>query len=184
MNILKEFFSMINPNHLIILPNKKIILVIYLLMFVILFLENAILPAFFLPGDSLLIVVGILIKKEVLNFFVTVGILTIAVSLGSWMSYLQGKFLKDKKYLQFWLSYLSQKSRKKAYHMFCKYGLCALFISRFIMLLRTVLPTLVGISGLNWLKFQLFNWISSFVWVLMLIIVGFFVGYSESFIFC
>lgn len=177
MNILKELLDLINQSHTILLTNRKLISFIYISIFIILFLETAIIPAFFLPGDSLLIIVGILIEKGILNFFIILGTSTIAVSLGSWISYLQGKFLKEKKIFKKWLSKLPHQSYQKAQDMLSKYGLCTLFISRFIMFIRTILPTIVGLSGLNNFKFQLFNWISSFLWVLILIIIGFILSY-------
>lgn len=181
MSTLKEFLDIVIQNYFIELSNRKFILVIYLLIFTILFLENAILPAFFLPGDSFLIVVGILIEKGILNFFITLGLLTIAVSLGSWISYLQGQFFKDKKILKNWLSRLPRQSYHKARYMLNKHGLCALFVGRFIIFIRTILPTIAGASGLNFVRFQLFNWVSSFLWVLMLIIIGLGLGYSGFF---
>lgn len=181
MNFLREFLNIVIHTHSLVLSNRKLVLIIYLLICVILFLENAILPAFFLPGDSLLIIVGILIEKGILNFFITLGLLTTAVSLGSWFSYLQGKIFRDKKILQNWVSRLPLRSYQKAYYMFNKHGLCALFFGRFIMFIRTVLPTIAGASGLDLFRFQLFNWISSFFWVLILIIIGFFLSYSEFF---
>lgn len=179
MNILKELLDVITQNDLVILPSKKLVLFIYLFICVILFLENAIIPAFLLPGDSLLIIVGILIKKGILSFILTLGLLTISVSLGSWVGYVQGKFLKNNKILKNWLSYLPIKSYQRAYYMFNKHGLCALFIGRFIILIRTILPTIAGILGLSYFRFQLCNWISSFCWVFILIIIGIFLGYSE-----
>lgn len=175
MNFLTELINIIVwKDNIVLFPNIWLVLTIYSLVFLVLFLENAILPAIFLPGDSLLILLGILIAKGILNFIVTLSILTVAASLGSWISYLQGKFLEKNKITQRWLSRLPYQFYEKANHMFDKYGLFVLFISRFIAFLRTVLPTVAGVSGLSGFRFQLFNWISSFLWVLMLIVLGFF----------
>ncbi|WHL25031.1 MAG: DedA family protein [Candidatus Blochmannia vicinus] len=181
MDILKELLNIIWQNNFTLFPNLRIALAIYSLVFIILFLENAILPAFFLPGDSLLIVLGILIAKGMLNFTATLGILTVAAGLGSWMSYLQGKFLENNKTIKRWLSFIPNKSYQRANRMIHKHGLSALFIGRFIVFVRTVLPTIAGVSGLSSFRFQLFNWISSFVWVFILIVLGFFLERSEFF---
>lgn len=178
MNILRNLLDTIT-DYYIILSYEKLIFHTYLLVCIILFLEHAILLAFFLPGDSLLIVLGILVSKGNLNFLLTLSSVTIAVGLGSWISYLQGKFFKNKKILQLWISYLPKKSYQKAQLMLFKHGLYALFIGRFLMFIRTALPTIAGISGLNSIRFQLFNWISSFIWVLILITIGLFIDYSE-----
>lgn len=178
MNILKDLYRIITDNCLDS-SCERLVLFIYLLVFIVLFIEHAVLLAFFLPGDSLIIILGILVSKGILNFFITLSSVTIAVSLGSWISYLQGKFLKNKKILQLWISYLPKQSYQKAQSMLNKHGLFALFIGHFIIFVRTALPTIAGVSGLNAVKFQLFNWISSLSWVLVLIIIGFFLDYIK-----
>lgn len=184
MNILKELIHVVWQNNLVLFPNVRLVLAIYSLAFLILFLENAIIPAVFLPGDSLLVILGVLIAKGILNFTVTLGILTIAVSLGSWISYLQGKFLENNKIFKRWLSLLPNKFYQRANYIMNRYGLSALFIGRFIAFVRTVLPIIAGISGLSSFRFQLFNWISSFLWVFIFIVLGFFLERLECFYIC
>ena len=79
------------------LANPSLAWVIYILLFVIIFLENGLLPAAFLPGDSLLVLVGVLISKDAMSFPVTLTVLTIAASTGCWLGYVQGKFLGNTK---------------------------------------------------------------------------------------
>lgn len=180
MDLLKEFIhALIWQNNIVLLPNLRLLLTIYSVIFLVFFLENAIIPAVFLPGDSLLIILGILIAKGILNFIITLSILTIAVSLGSWMSYLQGKFIENNKITQRWLCKLPNQLHKKVDCMFIKYGLCILFVGRFIAFLRTVLPVVVGVYGLSAIRFQVCNWMSAFIWVLMLIVLGFFLERLE-----
>lgn len=180
MNFLRDFFHVIIwKNNILLFSDLRLILTIYSVVFLILFLENAILPAIFLPGDSLLIILGILIAKGMLNFVITLGLLTIAVSLGSWISYLQGKFIENNKITQRWLSRIPYQLYRKVNYMFDKYGLCLLFIGRFIAFLRTILPTVAGVSGLSSVRFQLFNWISAFIWVFLLILLGVILERSE-----
>ncbi len=66
---------------------------LYFVLFVILFLENGLLPAAFLPGDSLLVLVGVLIAKGALGYPQTLLLLTVAASTGCWLSYIQGRWL-------------------------------------------------------------------------------------------
>jgi hypothetical protein len=72
-------------------------------MFATLFLENGLLPASFLPGDSLLLLAGALIAKGVMDFVPTVAILTAAASLGCWLSYIQGRWLGNTVTVKRWL---------------------------------------------------------------------------------
>ena len=64
------------------LANPSMIGMLYFVLFVILFLENGLLPAAFLPGDSLLVLVGVLIAKGAMGYPQTILLLTVAASLG------------------------------------------------------------------------------------------------------
>lgn len=71
------------------LANPSMIGMLYFVLFMILFLENGLLPAAFLPGDSLLVLVGVLCAKGAMAFPHTILLLTVAASLGCWVSYIQ-----------------------------------------------------------------------------------------------
>ena len=88
------------------LANPSMIGMLYFVLFMILFLENGLLPAAFLPGDSLLVLVGVLIAKGAMGFPETLLLLTAAASLGCWLSYIQGRWLGNTRIVQNWLSHL------------------------------------------------------------------------------
>ncbi|AYA42042.1 DedA family protein [Xenorhabdus nematophila] len=163
------------------LANPSLVWAIYILLFTILFLENGILPAAFLPGDSLLILVGVLIAKETMSFPATLLILTVGASLGCWVGYLQGKWLGNTKLVQGWLSHLPAHYHQRAHNLFHRHGLSALLIGRFLAFIRTLLPTLAGLAGLNNKRFQIFNWLSGFLWVIILTTLGYALGKSPLF---
>ncbi|MBE8596979.1 DedA family protein [Xenorhabdus sp. BG5] len=163
------------------LANPSLVWAIYILLFTILFLENGILPAAFLPGDSLLILVGVLIAKETMSFPVTLVILTTGASLGCWIGYLQGRWLGNTKLVQGWLSHLPAHYHQRAHNLFHRHGLSALLIGRFIAFIRTLLPTLAGLAGLKNGRFQIFNWLSGFMWVVILTTLGYALGKSPLF---
>ena len=71
------------------LANPSMIGMLYFVLFVILFLENGF-PAAFLPGDSLLVLVGVLIAKGAMGYPQTILLLTVAASLGCWVSIFRG----------------------------------------------------------------------------------------------
>lgn len=82
------------------LANPSMIGMLYFVLFMILFLENGLLPAAFLPGDSLLVLVGVLIAKGAMGFPETLLLLTAAASLGCWLSYIQGRWLGNTRIAQ------------------------------------------------------------------------------------
>ena len=93
MDIFKDLIHALWQQDYVTLADPTLVWALYFILFMILFLENGLLPAAFLPGDSLLILVGVLIAKGTMNFPLTLFILTTAASLGCWVSYIQGKWL-------------------------------------------------------------------------------------------
>lgn len=163
------------------LSHPGMIGMLYFVLFVILFLENGLLPAAFLPGDSLLVLIGVLIAKGALGYPQTIILLTVAASLGCWLSYIQGRWLGNTRIVQNWLSHLPAHYHQRAHHLFHKHGLSALLIGRFIAFVRTLLPTIAGLSGLSNARFQFFNWMSALLWVLILTSLGYLLGKTPVF---
>ncbi|CAI2458663.1 Inner membrane protein YghB [Serratia proteamaculans] len=165
MDVLREIVHALWQQDFIALADPSVIWVVYAVLFTTLFLENGLLPASFLPGDSLLLLSGALIAKGVMAFMPTLIILTVAASLGCWLSYLQGRWLGHTNLVKGWLLQLPAQYHQRAHNLFNRHGLMALVIGRFLSFVRTLLPTMAGISGLNSTRFQLFNWLSAVVWV-------------------
>ena len=163
------------------LSDPALVWAIYGILFMILFLENGLLPAAFLPGDSLLILVGVLIAKGTLGFPLTLLILTTGASLGCWVSYIQGRWLGNTPTVQKWLAHLPAQYHQRAHSLFHRHGLSALLVGRFIAFVRTLLPTIAGLSGLSSARFQFFNWVSGLLWVLILTVLGFALGKTPIF---
>ena len=93
--------------------------------------------------------------------------------------------------MQKWLSHLPAQYHARAHSLFHRHGLSALLIGRFIAFVRTLLPTIAGLSGLNNARFQFFNWVSALLWVLILTVFGFALGktpifrrYEDELMFC
>jgi membrane protein DedA with SNARE-associated domain len=165
MDVLREIVHALWQQDFIALADPSVIWVVYAVLFTTLFLENGLLPASFLPGDSLLLLSGALIAKGVMAFAPTLIILTVAASLGCWLSYLQGRWLGHTNLVKGWLLQLPAQYHQRAHNLFNRHGLMALVIGRFLGFVRTLLPTMAGISGLNSTRFQFFNWLSAVIWV-------------------
>ena len=97
------------------------------------------------------------------------------------MSYIQGRWLGNTRIVQNWLSHLPAHYHQRAHHLFHKHGLSALLIGRFIAFVRTLLPTIAGLSGLSSTRFQFFNWMSGLLWVLILTTLGYALGKTPVF---
>ena len=173
MGVLHEIVQALWHQDFAALANPDVIWIVYGIMFTTLLLENGLLPASFLPGDSLLLLAGAMIAKGVMEFIPTMLILTLAASLGCWMSYLQGRWLGNTKMVKSWLMHLPAQYHQRAWNLFHRHGLMALLVGRFLAFVRTILPTMAGISGLKNGRFQLFNWLSGLLWVGILISLGY-----------
>ncbi len=173
MSALNEVIRALWHQDFAVLADPQMVWIVYAVMFTLLFLENGLLPAAFLPGDSLLLLAGALIARGVMNFIPALVILTTAASLGCWMGYLQGRWLGNSPLVQGWLKHLPDRYHQRAGQMFNQHGLAALLIGRFLAFVRTLLPTMAGISGLSNTRFQLFNWLSGLLWVVILVTLGY-----------
>ncbi|ESS57390.1 inner membrane protein YghB [Enterobacter cloacae S611] len=173
MAVIQDIIAALWHHDFAALADPHVVGVVYLVMFATLFLENGLLPASFLPGDSLLLLAGALIARGCMDFVSTLLILTSAASLGCWLSYVQGRWLGNTRIVKSWLSQLPVKYHERATCMFDRHGLLALLAGRFLAFIRTLLPTMAGISGLSNRRFQLFNWLSALLWVGVVISLGY-----------
>lgn len=173
MAVLTQILHALWQHDFSVLANPNVLWVVYAVLFTTLFLENGLLPASFLPGDSLLLLTGALIAKGVMSFIPTMIILVVASSLGCWLSYLQGRWLGHTTLVKGWLLQLPAQYHQRAHDLFDKHGLTALLVGRFLAFVRTLLPTIAGISGLDNARFQLFNWLSAVLWVGVIVGMGY-----------
>ncbi|EFE96546.1 DedA family protein [Serratia odorifera] len=173
MDVLREIVHALWQQDFTALADPGVIWVVYAVLFTTLFLENGLLPASFLPGDSLLLLAGALIAKGVMAFVPTLLLLTLAASLGCWLSYLQGRWLGHTGLVKSWLLQLPVQYHQRAHMLFNRHGLMALLIGRFLAFVRTLLPTIAGISGLSNSRFQFFNWLSAVIWVGAVVSLGY-----------
>lgn len=164
-----------------VLKDPQVLWVLYGMLFVILMLENGVLPAAFLPGDSLLFLTGILISLDIFHFGLINVVLIAGAALGTWLGYLQGRWLGNTKIVKNWLDHLPKKYHQRARILFYRYGLLALFFARFIPFVRTLLPIMAGLSGLGNKRFHIYNWLSATLWIFLIVTLGYLFGLSPIF---
>ncbi len=111
----------------------------------------------------------------------TILLLTVAASLGCWVSYIQ----EDG-----WAIPGSSRTGSRIFPRIItsgrttcstSTGFPALLIGRFIAFVRTLLPTIAVLSGLSSTRFQFFNWMSGLLWVLILTTLGYALGKTPVF---
>ena len=150
----------------------------FYLLLVVIFAETGLFFGFFLPGDYLLVLAGILCAAGMVD----VPIYTLVVSLviagvlgnytGYWFGFRTGPVLfKRNESIFFKKRYVTM-----AEEFYAKYGGMALVLGRFFPIIRTFAPIFAGVVKVDIKKFTLYNFIGSITWVCTLTLTGFFLG--------
>jgi membrane-associated protein len=144
----------------------------------VVFAENGLFFAFFLPGDYLLFLTGVFVGTGFLKYtIVTVMLyLFIAAVLGSLTGFLFGRFFGSTLENRPDRWYFKKKHIKSTEDFFEKYGNRALIISRFLPYIRTFAPILAGISKMNYPKYIFLNVAGAALWVGLLVGGGYYFG--------
>ena len=144
----------------------------------VVYAENGLFFAFFLPGDYLLFLTGIFVGTKVVTFtIITVMLyLFLAAVLGSFTGFLFGRFFGSNLENRPDRWYFKKKHVESTHDFFEKYGNQALIISRFLPYIRTFAPILAGISRMNYPKYFFLNITGAALWVGMLVGGGYFFG--------
>lgn len=147
----------------------------YLLIFVIIFLETALVLTPFLPGDSLLFAAGALAGIGTWNIWILFAILSLAAILGDSMNYSIGKYIGPRVF-KYKGKLLNRKYLDRTHSFFLKYGGKTIIIARFIPVVRTFAPFLAGVGKMDYLKFLSYNVIGGIMWVGAFLWTGYFFG--------
>lgn len=152
----------------------------YLLLFLIIFCETGLVVTPFLPGDSLLFVIGALGATGALNFEMAVVLLIIAAVGGNTLNYFIGKMIGHKILENSKFTFINRIIKKeyieKAHAFYEKHGGIAILLSRFLPILRTFTPFVAGIGKMSFTKFMMYNSIGGIAWVLLFTMGGYFFG--------
>lgn len=144
----------------------------------VVYAENGLFFAFFLPGDYLLFLTGVFVGTKVVTFtIVTVMLyLFLAAVLGSLTGFLFGRYFGSNLENRPDRWYFKKKHVESTRDFFEKYGNQALIISRFLPYIRTFAPILAGISKMNYPKYLFLNILGAALWIGILVGGGYFFG--------
>ena len=144
----------------------------------VVYAENGLFFAFFLPGDYLLFLTGVFVGTAVVKYALITVLLYLffAAVLGSLTGFLFGRFFCSNLENRPDRWYFKQSYIKSTKAFFEKYGNQALIISRFLPYVRTFAPILAGISKMNYSKFLFLNLVGSALWVGSLVGAGYYFG--------
>ncbi len=178
MESITELLQYLNPKVLIEALLSWLGVYVYFGLFFIIFAETGLAVGFFLPGDSLLVVSGLMAKTlpDKLNIiYILIAFFlgsVIGDSTGYWTGRLMGKTLFNRE--ESWIFKPSRVEKAKTF--FEKYGAKTVILARFMPIVRTFAPIVVGASQMPYSKFLMFSILGGFLWIFGMVLAGYFLG--------
>jgi membrane-associated protein len=149
---------------------------VYALLFLIIFVETGVVVMPFLPGDSLLFVVGAMCGVGLMSYPLVVGLLLAAAILGNQSNYAIGRYFGPKVFGWEDSRWFNKKAFDQAHAFYEQYGGITIVAARFMPFLRTFAPFVAGVAQMTRSKFTFFDVLGGTLWVGGIVTVGYFFG--------
>lgn len=149
---------------------------VYALLFGIIFVETGVVVMPFLPGDSLLFVVGTMCGAGLMSLPFTMVLLTVAAVLGDQLNYTIGRAIGPKVWQWEQSRWFNRRAFEQAHAFYERYGGITIILARFMPFIRTFAPFVAGVSEMSRARFTLYNVIGAVIWVCGLTLAGYLFG--------
>lgn len=149
---------------------------VYVLLFLIIFVETGLVVMPFLPGDSLLFVVGALCGLGLMSLPLAMLLLTLAAILGDQTNYSIGRYFGPKVFSWPNSRWFNRDAFDRTHAFYEKYGGITIVIARFMPFLRTFAPFVAGVGEMTRSKFTAYNVGGAILWVCGLTLLGYLFG--------
>jgi membrane-associated protein len=153
---------------------------VYLIFFLIIFAETGLVIFPFLPGDSLLFVIGMLSNPtgntESLNIFIVIPLLIAAAFIGDNLNYQIGNRFGQKMIAKGDTRFVKRKHIEKTQAFFAKHGGWALVLARWVPIVRTFMPFVAGMGAMKFHAFLFWSATGAAIWVGGCTLAGYFFG--------
>ena len=155
---------------------------LYVVLFLIIFCETALVVTPFLPGDSLLFAVGALAASEgsPIRIGEVILLLILAAVLGDAVNYSIGKYFGPKVFRWEKSRFFNPEHLVKTQRFYEKYGGKTIILARFVPIVRTFAPFVAGIGKMRYRRFATFNVVGGVLWVASFAISGYLFGGLET----
>ena len=148
---------------------------VYAVLFAIVFCETGLVVLPFLPGDSLLFIAGAFCATGGMNAWVLMTLLVIAAVTGNTVNYWIGRAIGQKVFTHDY-RWLDKDALRKTHAFYENHGGKTIILARFVPVVRTFAPFVAGVSEMTFAKFQFFNIAGALLWVVGLVVAGYFFG--------
>jgi membrane-associated protein len=149
----------------------------YMILFAIIFAESGLFFGFFLPGDSLLLTVGLLASRGFMSIWVLLPLMFIAAVLGDNVGYWFGAKTGSRIFNREDSLLFKRKNLLAAKNFYDKHGGKTIVLARFIPFIRTFAPIVAGAVEMNYRHFITYNLLGGALWAIGVTLLGYLVGY-------
>lgn len=149
---------------------------IYAILFAIIFAETGLVVAPFLPGDSLLFVIGALCGMGSLELQVAIPLLILAAFMGDNTNYWVGRLIGLRVLNRASPRFIKHEHLEKTRLFYAKHGGKTIIFARFLPIIRTFAPFVAGIGTMNYRLYVMFSILGGVTWIGSLILAGYFFG--------
>jgi membrane-associated protein len=149
---------------------------VYALLFVIVFCETGLVVTPFLPGDSLLFVVGTLAAAGGMDIALVMALLVAAALSGDNVNYWIGRWAGPKVFRAEDSRWFNRRHLERTHAFYERHGGKAIIIARFVPIVRTYVPFVAGIGAMPYARFLAFSIAGALLWVMSLSLAGYWFG--------
>ena len=149
---------------------------VYALLFLIVFVETGLVVMPFLPGDSLLFVVGALCGTGMMSLPLAITVLLVAAILGDQCNYTIGRYFGPKVFQWEQSRFFNKRAFDAAHEFYEKHGGVTIILARFMPFIRTFAPFVAGVAEMTRSRFTAYNVAGGVIWVVGLTLAGYLFG--------
>ena len=149
---------------------------VYALLFAIVFTETGVVVMPFLPGDSLLFVVGALAAAGGMDIVTVMAVLVAAALTGDNCNYWIGRWVGPRVFRAERSRWFNPRHLQRTHAFYERYGGQAIIIARFVPIVRTYVPFVAGIGTMSYARFLAFSVAGALLWVVSLCLAGYWFG--------
>jgi len=149
---------------------------VYAILFAVIFVETGVVVMPFLPGDSLLFLVGGLAATGALDIGMALGVMFAAAVLGNQTNYTIGRWIGPRVFHWENSRWFNKEGFDKAHAFYEKYGGVALIAGRFMPFVRTFAPFVAGVTMMTRRRFTIYDVTGAALWIASVTLLGYGIG--------
>jgi membrane-associated protein len=149
---------------------------VYALLFAIIFVETGVVVMPFLPGDSMLFVVGALCGLGLMNLPLVMVLLVTAAVLGNQSNYTIGYMVGHRVFAWEHSRWFNKAAFDRTHAFYERYGGVTIVVARFMPFVRTFAPFVAGVAEMTRSKFTFYDVTGGMLWVCSLTLAGYLFG--------